>query len=86
MKITTQTVDDVRAVDVAGNGDYTSEVGNSRFLFDAGVGGDIVFVCPRTSLEVTVTVPDGFIGTYWTTEIKQAGTTASNILAIYTYS
>ena len=81
MAINKQTTEDYRVIDLTG-GDYTSEKGK-YFLVDAGVGGDIVYVSPITGLDVTVTVPDSYVGIYYTEIVRQAGTTASNLIAIY---
>ena len=79
--INKQLTEDYRAIDLT-SGDYTSEKGK-YFLVDAFVGGNIVYVSPITGLDVTITVDDGYQGTYYTNIIRQAGTTASNLIAIY---
>jgi len=81
MPINKQLTEDYRIIDISG-GDYTSEKGR-YFLVDAFTGGDIVYVSPITGLDVTITVLDGYEGKYYTETIRQAGTTASNLIAIY---
>jgi len=81
MAFAKQTTDDYRVIDLTG-GDYISEKGR-YFLVDAAVSGVIVYVCPETGLDVSVTVPDNYIGTYYTNIVRQVGTTASNLIAIY---